>query len=211
MGRDLRIYQTVTQSGLRKPRTAASRKCRNTGVFDRSVENFSQAQAPEETGRRSLCPSSSQLPPPFSDPTLLTLLFPLVSATPPMPHPTPPHPWWLQRVGAVPGPVSLFNFLGNVGSLPRGAGFLLFSRRCPGSLGFGIGILVLRLSCLETHIQSLWALAQAGPLLECLSTHSHQALGGPLQARGSSALPSCRCLTSQPHCLSGVHMQAQGG
>lgn len=52
---------------------------------------------------------------------------PLVSCHP-APGPSWPHP-------SLPGPAPLSSFLGSVGSFPRGAGLLLYSRRCPGSHG----------------------------------------------------------------------------
>lgn len=129
-----------------------------------------------------------------------TILFPLVSVTPSGPcwapalysPPPPTHTQrWLGRVGAVPGPLS--NFLGSVSSLPRGAGFLLCSCRCPGHLGLGVGILILRPGLLrdpssQTHVfNHSGLLLRQGPFLE---SPSSPGLPGrdPIQARGSSAL-----------------------
>lgn len=150
-----------------------------------------------------------------------TILLPLVSVTPSGPcwapallySPLPPQRW-LGRVGAVPGPLS--NFLGSVSSLPRGAGFLLCSCRCPGNLGLEVGILILRPGLLrdpssQTHVFSpSGLLLRQGPFRE---SPSSPGLPGrePVQARGSSALPSSRCFTGHPHRPTRVRMRAWVG
>lgn len=126
--------------------------------------------------------------------------------------PSPPPRGGSRGWGAVPGPMPFSNFLGNVGSLRRGAGFLLFSCRCPGSLGFGVGILVLRPGLLR-GVRSLWALAQAAPLPGmpfCPSSPGPPGRG-PIHAPGPGGLLSYRRFTSCPPLSTGVPTQAQGG
>ena len=111
--------------------------------------------------------------------------------------------WGLSR-GQCPFPASCGMWI-----LSPEAAFLLFSCRCPGSLGFGI--FILRPACLETgpapdaHVQALWALAQAGPLPG--KPFCPSSLGAPrkdpIQAPTSSALPSGRGFTSRPSVLLG--------
>lgn len=131
--RGLRTSQAATQSGLRKAGTGAYGRERNPGAVGRCVENFSPAQALEETGAGG--PLSIQLSAPstLSDPPFCSYHSPLLA--PPGPQLSSMHP---QVVAWVGGGCPLSNFLGNVGSLPRGQDSL-FSRRCPGSLGFAVG------------------------------------------------------------------------
>lgn len=184
-------------------------------------------RVPEETGGVGLCGPSSQSPPsPFHS---LLFLFPLrdlpeCPATRPPASPGPqtllyPPPVVAQPQGQHPfQPLSARR---SVGSFPKGAGFLLYSRRRPGIHGDWAGNAHPKARPIppDTLVKSLWAPAYPGPCLECLlpilakPTWERSCPGPRVGARpGSSTRESCRYSTApKPTALPGSRWKPGAG